>query len=671
LGATAFHAGMIQWRGSDRAGEDREVNSSQRTMTEWRRLLGLAAERLSHDEAGEAERLLGPALADPAVPAPALTLAGVVAHRRGRPREAIERLQRAVTLAPGDAAARYNLAVVRHEVGEIEPAMEDLRRVLALEPAHVQAATNLAEWLLETDQPEAAETACRNVLNYLPDAPSPWLALGESLRRRGNHGAAERALRRAVALDAGSPAAHNRLGILLKSERRYEEALNCYRRALELVPGDARILNNKGLAALAAGRAEHALADFEAALETEPDFGEPRLNRCATLARLRRRVEAEEAIRDYLEDLPGSARGLAILAALLSSERDPDRLAEAERCVRRALAGRGDLAGAWDTLGVVLAKRGQMEASLDAGRRAVRLDPEHAGHAIHLADNLARAGKLDEAAEILQKALRHLPGDTELNRQLGIVLIRQGNYEHALSQLDARLSGHSQDQRAIAHRGVALQRLGRVAEAREYLGMDRFITAVRPQNLRPFPDLDAFNAALAADVRQHPTLQWEPVGLAASGGALTGELLSHPTEAIRVFERELRAAIDALMARLVAEPGHPFLGGIPSAYRLNTWATLVPEQGEISAHIHEESWLSGAYYVTLPEAMRAAEDQHAGWIEFGRPSAELPDVPDDAVRCIRPEEGLLLLFPSYLFHRTLPFSGEGERISLSFDVEPI
>ena len=31
-------------------------------------------------------------------------------------------------------------------------------------------------------------------------------------------------------------------------------------------------------------------------------------------------------------------------------------------------------------------------------------------------------------------------------------------------------------------------------------------------------------------------------------------------------------------------------------------------------------------------------------------------------------EGTLLLFPSYLFHRTLPFAGEGERISISFDL---
>jgi hypothetical protein len=30
----------------------------------------------------------------------------------------------------------------------------------------------------------------------------------------------------------------------------------------------------------------------------------------------------------------------------------------------------------------------------------------------------------------------------------------------------------------------------------------------------------------------------------------------------------------------------------------------------------------------------------------------------------------MLFFPSYLFHRTLPYRGEGERISISFDLGP-
>ena len=34
----------------------------------------------------------------------------------------------------------------------------------------------------------------------------------------------------------------------------------------------------------------------------------------------------------------------------------------------------------------------------------------------------------------------------------------------------------------------------------------------------------------------------------------------------------------------------------------------------------------------------------------------------------RPEEGLIVLFPSFFFHRTIPFESAEERISVAFDV---
>jgi hypothetical protein len=35
---------------------------------------------------------------------------------------------------------------------------------------------------------------------------------------------------------------------------------------------------------------------------------------------------------------------------------------------------------------------------------------------------------------------------------------------------------------------------------------------------------------------------------------------------------------------------------------------------------------------------------------------------------MRPEAGKLIFFPSYTYHRTLPFSGTGKRISIAFDL---
>ena len=68
--------------------------------------------------------------------------------------------------------------------------------------------------------------------------------------------------------------------------------------------------------------------------------------------------------------------------------------------------------------------------------------------------------------------------------------------------------------------------------------------------------------------------------------------------------------------------------------------------------------------------MDRTEAAEAGWIEFGRPPSSFNCTIEPEVKTHRPEEGLMLLFPSYMYHRTIPFETEEERISIAFDVLP-
>ena len=76
-------------------------------------------------------------------------------------------------------------------------------------------------------------------------------------------------------------------------------------------------------------------------------------------------------------------------------------------------------------------------------------------------------------------------------------------------------------------------------------------------------------------------------------------------------------------------------------------------------------WLSSAYYVDLPPSVNA--DSRDGWIKFGQPALELGQEPEHVVQ---PKAGRLVLFPSYMWHGTIPFSGAATRLTLPFDVVP-
>ena len=83
--------------------------------------------------------------------------------------------------------------------------------------------------------------------------------------------------------------------------------------------------------------------------------------------------------------------------------------------------------------------------------------------------------------------------------------------------------------------------------------------------------------------------------------------------------------------------------------------------------------MSGVYYVALPPVVNEADNKAAqeGWIEFGAPPPEFTPEFDLETVTYEPQEGTAFFFPSYLFHRTLPFKGDTQRISLAFDVKPM
>jgi uncharacterized protein (TIGR02466 family) len=117
---------------------------------------------------------------------------------------------------------------------------------------------------------------------------------------------------------------------------------------------------------------------------------------------------------------------------------------------------------------------------------------------------------------------------------------------------------------------------------------------------------------------------------------------------------------------------HPFDAHPPRVFRLYSWAVIMHENGHQTPHIHARGWLSGVYYVEVPDEVSRDDPERNGWIEFGRseerwyrPKTVVP------VRQIFPEPGLLVTFPSYFWHNTRPLRSKGRRISFAFDIIPV
>jgi uncharacterized protein (TIGR02466 family) len=137
---------------------------------------------------------------------------------------------------------------------------------------------------------------------------------------------------------------------------------------------------------------------------------------------------------------------------------------------------------------------------------------------------------------------------------------------------------------------------------------------------------------------------------------------------VAALEAAVLDAASAYLRRIGPTGDLPFPGRVPAQHRLAMWAVVMDTGGHQLPHIHPAAWLSGVYYVSLPGALGPDATDPAGWIEFGRPPDELGLRRPPDCSLFRPAEGRLFVFPSYFYHRTIPFTGPEPRICIAFDV---
>jgi tetratricopeptide (TPR) repeat protein len=453
---------------------------------------------------------------------------------------------------------------------------------------------------------------------------------------------------------------------LLLRERRPRLALAAIETALESggeTPGRltlaGRCLNNLGLL-------PDAERSFRRAIAIAPTYAPALAGLGHVLRRVRRTAEAEDALRKAIEVDPVQAGSLRTLGLLCLSS---NRAKEAAGLFQRALASAPDDPGTLGYLGVALHKTGESEAAVAAYRRALELLPADLGTRLNLGITLQERGRIDEAIEAYAEAADRHPSSEAALHRLADALLASGRCEDALVATDRVLALDPGHPAAVAKRIVALQRLGRTGEAANLSGLDTLVRAVDPDPPAGFDDASQFNRALVRHVLDHPTLAYEPDGHATRLGRHTRDLLTGEKGPAGLLEAIILKAVDDYLAALALPEGHPFPGVVPTAHRLAMWAVVMDTDGYQMPHIHPSAWLSGVYYPELPESLGRGGADVAGWIEFGLAAEEFRGGTDMPVKLFRPAEGRMFLFPSYLYHRTIPFGGDARRVSIAFDVK--
>lgn len=275
------------------------------------------------------------------------------------------------------------------------------------------------------------------------------------------------------------------------------------------------------------------------------------------------------------------------------------------------------------------------------------------------ANALSALGRDQDALARMDAALVQEPSYTPGHTIRAHILLRLGDPAAAALAAQEAVRLNPRDQSPWALLSVAWRLLG---DEREHWLCD-YDNLVMPIDLGLDEDLPAVLEA-RHNVAAHPADQ------SLRGGTQTrGNLFEANDPVIYGLALAVRDTIENRIARLKPDPSHPFLSRITGRVCFPTsWSVRLASQGFHVSHIHPAGWLSSAYYASLPAEVQAGAGQ--GQLAFGIPDAAL-GLDLSPRRVVQPQEGLLVLFPSYLWHATTPFESMSPRITVAFDALPV
>jgi len=509
---------------------------------------------------------------------------------------------------------------------------------------------------LNAGQLTQAEAIAKRMISYYPQLFILYNVLGVALEGQQKFAEAEGIYRKAIALDNKVAEIHFNLGVVLGNLGKTEEAIQSYRKAINLKPSLAPAHFNLGIALQELQRYDEALAAYRKAISIEPGFYEAYGNLGAVL---QQQGKLEDAITNYRKAIAihPDARGHFNLGTAL---RNHGLLEDAIKSFQNALALHPNYAEAHSNLGESLWYQGKLNEAVAHFNQALTIDPDNPSANYNLAVFLYDNGELERAIPHFEKS-QH---DDWRERTL-YCLYKTERYDEFCEKLQAAIKANSgspllatlsthyainfgvEDTYNFCNNPLDFVYHGKIAELAE------------PDS----PILkDLLNDINQAEIsaRQQSRLH--------HGTQSSGNLFKRPEASFRKLAELIANTVKSYYQKY-AQEDCAFIREFPKDVDFNSsWYVRMRQGGHLDSHIHETGWISGAVYLAMPKQLSNPEE---GCIELSTHGDRYPQKHNDfPTRLVKPEVGDVCFFPSSVFHRTIPFNSDEERICVAFDVKP-
>lgn len=557
-------------------------------------------------------------------------------------------------------------ALVAQAAGQVDPAADALRRIIAIEREPPEIVGALADLLGTAGRHDEALALWTRLTILLPAVADAHLNRAIAADHAGQHDLAIAAADAGLARFPGHPRLLATKAMAFKNAGRIAESVALFETAVAADPNRALTRHNQAVALRVAFRFDEACDAFAAAARLGMGGAQLHANWAAAALEAGEVDQARRLYEAALDDQPDHEESLKALTRLHIEYRtgeDPF-----DHYAALATAG-GNTPDSWLRWANALAMTQDYARAAEVTAQGLSRHPANRELQIVRAFSVGMADEARGPAAELQAMYEQDPDNELLWATLSQVGLRSGQPELAAETAHRLVALYPYHQTAWSILSIAWRVL---EDPREHwlCDYDRLVMSV---DVTP-PD-DPMTAAdyarVIADVLRplHSTLEAPGDQSLRHGTQTMGALFDRPDDAVQRFRQAVTDAAARAVSRLPDDPEHPFLSRKATTFRFSgSWSVrLRAGGGHHVPHFHSEGWMSSAYYARLPDRAEGGS-KHDGWIEFGRPPP-IFNLDLGPRRLVEPREGRLVLFPSYMWHGTIPF-GAGERLTAAFDYLP-
>jgi tetratricopeptide (TPR) repeat protein len=581
----------------------------------------------------DASQVLGPLLANPPLDIDALMLMGMTMRGTRQIAQAVKYFSRAHDMAPDNPQILNVYANALAAAGEVRTAIEKFCESILERPDVLESHINLALVAGQDGQHQLALDTVDFGLKNFPDNARLLAIRAMALRNADRISEALPAFRLALTADPDRALTHRNYAATLMAAGNTDAAAREFSEAARLGLKDRETYLGWAAARLEQGEVDAALAMYKEVIAALPFDDEAARAIARISCEYQARSDAFEHYRATAQKFPTNIHAwLRWVAAALSH----NCFAEAHDAASKALLHFPD---------------------------ATPL----------MAAKLYAIGMMDEPATVIGDLLSTVQRkDGDQYRDLLIqIAIKAGDGLFAAQQAELMTTQSPLDQSGWAYLATAWRML---RDEREYWLCDyeRLIGEQFVNPVNTFSATDGFTAKVAETLNLlHKTLA-APGDQSLRGGTQTsGSLFDRQDVTIQALKQSVTAAVQNYINTLPNDSQHPFLQRISNRFRYSgSWSVKLKAQGHHVPHFHGQGWISSAYYARLPDSLGAGENNTDGWIGFGQPP-DIYGLNHPPRKLVKPQEGLLVLFPSYMWHGTVPFAGDQYRLTAAFDVTPL